>query len=138
MITGRCYCGAITITASEAPSAVVYCHCSDCRRATGAPVAAFAAFDEAVVTFSPNEGQKTTSSSTATRSFCGECGSPLSGRYAYLPGQVYVALGVLDQAHELAPQFHAHDGERLPWLRIEDDLERISATARRRLSSETS
>ena len=45
MITGRCYCGKTTIRASRPPQMVAYCHCQDCRRATGAPVAAFAAFE---------------------------------------------------------------------------------------------
>jgi len=56
-ITGRCYCGATTFHATEQPVAVAYCHCKDCRRVTGAPVAAFAAFDVSAISFSPSAGR---------------------------------------------------------------------------------
>lgn len=133
LITGRCYCGAIEIRAMRAPHVITYCHCSDCRRVTGAPVAAFAAFDESAVTFTPSEGHMVDANPGVTRSFCGKCGSPLAGRYDYLPGMVYVALGVLDQAGDLAPQLHAHDSQRLQWLHIDDELERFPGTARSKL-----
>ena len=134
VITGRCYCGATTVSATQAPQTIAYCHCTDCRRVTGAPVAAFAAFDETAVTFSPEEGRKVEANPGVVRTFCATCGSPLAGRYAYLPGQVYIALGLLDQANDLAPQLHAHDSQRLTWLHIDDDLERFAATSRLRLS----
>ena len=56
------------------------------------------------------------------------------GGYDYLPGQVYIPLGILDQADALAPRRHAHDGRRLPWLHIEDDLERFIGSARAALN----
>lgn len=129
-ITGRCYCGATTISITQAPQTIAYCHCIDCRRVTGAPVAAFAAFDEMAVRVSPDEGQKVVANPGVMRTFCAACGSPLTGRYEYLPGQVYIALGLLDQAGDLVPQLHAHESERLPWLHIVDDLERFAGTAR--------
>ncbi len=133
-ITGRCYCGATTIEASAPPLAIAYCHCGDCRRVTGAPVAAFAAFDAAAVSFTPNEGRSVTANPGVKRSFCPSCGSPLAGHYDYLPGQVYLALGLLDQAAALAPQLHAHEQQRLPWLHIEDGLERFATSSRDRLN----
>lgn len=57
-----------------------YCHCSDCRRWTSAPVAAFAAFDEGEVVFTPNEGSQVSVNPGVTRTFCGSCGSPLTLR----------------------------------------------------------
>lgn len=132
--TGRCYCGMTTVRASQEPLTITYCHCADCRRFTGAPVAAFAAFDEAAVSFAPDDGKTVTVTPGATRSFCPDCGSPITGRYAYLPGQVYVAVGVFEQAERLAPRIHAHDRRRLPWLTIDDGLERCPASARSRLA----
>ncbi|MGH1480076.1 MAG: GFA family protein [Geminicoccales bacterium] len=74
------------IQVEKATDAVAYYHCADCRRVTGAPVAAFAAFDETAVAFTPNEGRKVMASPGVTRIFCETCGSPLTGRYDYLPG----------------------------------------------------
>ena len=132
--TGRCYCGAIEFSSTQLPKMVSYCHCTDCRRATGGPVAAFAAFDENAISFSPDEGRKISANPGVTRSFCATCGSSLTGRYDYLPGQVYISLGIIDQAGDLAPEIHTHDTERLPWLHIDDDLERVATSARSQLN----
>ncbi|WP_074854917.1 GFA family protein [Thioclava dalianensis] len=128
-ITGRCYCGTITFRSSSEPQAVAYCHCDDCRRATGAPVAAFAAFDVDAVTFKPNRGKSVSVNPGVKRYFCDKCGSSLAGAYEYLPNQIFISLGVIDQAGSLSPEVHAHEAERLPWLHIDDDLERPAATA---------
>lgn len=133
-ITGRCYCGGTKIHATELPAAVAYCHCADCRRVTGAPVAAFAAFDSSKVTFSPDEGRVVSINPGVTRTFCEACGSVLAGRYDYLPDKVYIAIGLLDQADMLPPQLHAHEEQKLVWLHIEDDLERHAGSARAQLS----
>lgn len=132
-ITGRCYCGATTLDVTQPPRTVAYCHCTDCRRVTGAPVAAFAAFDETAVTFTPNEGRQVNANPGVVRTSCPVCGSPLTGRYEYLPGQVYIPVGLLDQADTLAPQLHAHASKRLSWLRIDDDLECFATSARSQL-----
>lgn len=68
-----------------------------------------------------------------TRTFCGMCGSPLTGRYDYLPGIVYIGLGLLDQADCLVPTLHSHEGNRLTWLHIDDGLERHAGTATSKL-----
>jgi len=134
VLTGRCYCGATTFIATQAPQTVAYCHCDDCRRATGGPVAAFAAMDEKAVIFSPDEGRKVTVNPGVTRTFCANCGSSLTGRYDYLSGQIYISLGIIDQANDLAPEIHSHASERLIWLHINDDLERVPTTARSKIN----
>jgi len=98
-------------------------------------VAVFAAFDESCVTFVPQIGKEVTANPGVTRRFCGECGSPLSGSYDYLPGQIYVAVGLFDRADELIPDVHAHEGQRISWLHINDDLPRFEASARTALNA---
>ncbi|PLX36608.1 MAG: aldehyde-activating protein [Hyphomicrobiales bacterium] len=134
VITGRCYCGASTVRASAPPTRISYCHCRDCRRFTGAPVAAFAAFAADAVSFSPNDGSVAPGADGVERTFCPQCGSPLAGRFDYLPGQVFVALGVLEQAEELVPEQHSYESHRLSWLHIEDDIERFDTSSRDRLN----
>lgn len=136
VLSGHCYCGAITFTATQQPQTVAYCHCDDCRRATGGPVAAFAAMDEKSLVFVPDEGRKVEANPGATRTFCPSCGSSLTGRYAYLPGQVYVSLGVIDQANDIAPEIHCHDSERFEWLHIDDQLERVSSSGRAKINDD--
>ncbi|MEL6479641.1 MAG: GFA family protein [Pseudomonadota bacterium] len=133
-IRGRCYCGRTWFEASAPPKAVTYCHCSDCRRVTGAPVAAFAAFYEAAIRFTPDEGRVVQAVPEVKRSFCPDCGSPLTGRYDYLPGAVYVAIGLFDDPGAFPPQRHSHADQELCWLRLDDDLNRHAGSARSELN----
>lgn len=132
-ITGRCYCGAISVRATQAPQIVCLCHCVDCRRVSGAPMVAVAAFDASVVTFEPDDGCAVSLVPGAVRNFCGKCGSPLSFRGDYVPDQIYVPIGLLDQAGELTPQVHSYESQRLPWLHIDDDIQRFESSAQTRL-----
>ena len=86
-----------------------------------------------LTTLSPDDGTAVMANPGVRRTFCPACGSPITGRYDYLPGQVYIAIGILDQADDLAPQLHAHEAQRLKWLHIDDDLERFEASSRSRL-----
>ncbi|MEL6451465.1 MAG: GFA family protein [Pseudomonadota bacterium] len=111
------------------PDMVAYCHCGDCRRWTGAPVAAFAAFSPSVLTgLDMNTGRS--HAPGVTRWTCAVCGSPLAAHFDYLQDQIYVPLGIIDQAASLPPVLHSHAGSALPWLHIQDDAPRASGTAR--------
>lgn len=134
-ITGRCYCGKMRFEAQTLPSIVSYCHCLDCRRVSGAPVAAFAAFDHETLQFTPAPGPPVSHHPGVTRWFCKECGSPLAAQFDYLPGQTYVPLGLIDQAAELPPTLHSHAQSQLPWLHISDDLAQLSGSARASLQA---
>ena len=126
-VTGRCYCGAHTMTATGFQTAA-YCHCTDCRRITGAPVAAFAAYER--VDISPDIAPRSFTSGVL-RWACPACGSALAATYDYLPDQTYVPLGVLNTPP--APQMHCHAGNALPWLHMNDGLPRHDASGREAL-----
>ena len=136
-LTGRCYCGACTVQSADAPQIVAYCHCSDCRRVTGAAVAAFAAFDRAGLTLSEAVGDPVEHSPGVLRWFCRACGSPLAAVFPYLPDQIYVPVGVLDQADGLTPSVHCHATSALPWVALHDNLPREVDSARDRLNAAT-
>lgn len=118
------------LRSSGGPDTVAYCHCSDCRRLTGAPVAVFAAFDAEALAFSPPLGAAVSHSPGVERWFCTACGSPLAAKFDYLPGQIYVPVGILDQADDVVPEIHCHHEARLQWLDITDDLPRIAGSGR--------
>lgn len=64
---------------------------------------------------------------------CDACGSPLAAEFSYLEGQVYVPVGILDNAESLKPSLHAHAEHELPWLHLADGLDRVTGSARDRL-----
>ena len=47
--TGQCFCGAVTIRTTGAPTAMGYCHCRSCRSWSGGPVNAFTLWPPAAV-----------------------------------------------------------------------------------------
>ena len=133
-LTGRCYCGAVHLTLPAQPLTVAYCHCADCRRWTGGAVGAIATFDAKDLQTTPDLGVPFSCNPGVERWNCPDCGSPLAARFDYLPGQIYVPLGVLDQAADLPPHIHCHADARLPWLHIKDDLPHAEASGRAALN----
>lgn len=133
--TGRCYCGAVRLRMSSAPQVVAYCHCTDCRRWTGGPVGAFAGFAAGDLMPTPELGPSFSCVTGVHRWSCQTCSSPLAATFDYLTGQIYVPLGILDQAADLKPQIHCHEDARLPWLKITDELPCASGSGREALRS---
>jgi hypothetical protein len=122
--SGGCRCGAIKFEASSEPFYTSYCHCSDCRRATGAPLAAFVGFFAKDVTFSGVEPSKY-GKHPVKRSFCANCGAPIAYSDARLSHQIFLMLGAMDHPERYAPAIHGYVSEQLPFLHLNDDLPRL-------------
>lgn len=116
--TGRCLCGTVRFEALGAPKWVAWCHCESCRRATGAPAAAYAGYPAEAVRFTAALPTLYPSSPGVERGFCACCGSPLSFRSERWPGEIHLHLGCFDDAADLVPQGEAFAEERLPWVRL--------------------
>ena len=123
--TGRCLCGQVRYRATGRPNWRCYCHCESCRRATGVPVTAFASFpiENFALEGEPGSYQ---SSPGVTRTFCAECGTPLTYQAEDLPGEIHLLVGSADhlEAPHLQPQYHVFDNERVSWVDIGADLPR--------------
>jgi hypothetical protein len=120
--TGSCRCGLIGAESTAAPFWASYCHCRDCRRQTGAPVAAFVGFRESDLSW---QGEPSSwRAGGITRSFCRSCGSQIAYRDDRLPGDIYLYLGFMDEPEAYPPRLHAFEQRRLPFLHIADDLPR--------------
>ncbi len=128
MHTGSCRCGAVRFTASAEPHHVSYCHCGDCRRASGAPVSAFVGFMADQVVFT-GKALKMFENGPVTRSFCGVCGSPIAYVDERLPEPIYFMLGAMDAPEQFVPTLHAYVSEQLPYLHMNDGLPRLERTS---------
>ena len=106
-----------------------YCHCTDCRSATGAPVAAFAAVGEGTVT-TTGPVKQIEATPGVQRQFCHICGAPLTASLPYLPGHVCVPVGVMDDPDDLAPNIRSHAASKLSWRHLSYDLPRETGSAR--------
>lgn len=94
--TGRCVCGAVTITAKKASRHVGACHCGTCRRWGGGPLMAIDCGTEVTIA----GGEHVTvydSSAWAERGFCARCGSHLFYRLKQT-GQHMMPAGLFQDA----------------------------------------
>ena len=130
VITGRCYCGEISFSSTRPPITVAFCHCKDCRRWTGSPAPAFAAFAPDAIKANPALGTPVVTNPGVARWNCTKCCSPLAATFDYIPDQIYVPLGLIDQADQLPAEIHCHSQQQLDWLHIEDEAIRGTGTAR--------
>jgi hypothetical protein len=120
---GGCHCGAVRYEVSGEPQHVALCHCSDCRKSSGAPMVAWAAFADAQFKLIEGEPVTFNSSGSAMRSFCGKCGSGLYYRNAqFLPGIVDIQSATLDDPEALPPGAHIQTAERLSWMETAHSL----------------
>ncbi len=120
---GGCLCGAVRWRAEELPVEVTHCHCTTCRRASGAPVVTWATFARAAVTMTgaPAERRATPD---AVRSFCRDCGTPLAFSERARPAMIDLTAGSMDDPEQLRPTGHIWARSALTWLPIDDELPR--------------
>lgn len=123
---GSCLCGDIRFMAHGEPRAVFHCHCSSCRRQTGAVVASFAVFPMSGDRFrwvkaAPSEFH---SSPGVTRSFCPRCGTPLSYQAEKYPDEIHLNIGVFDRPQDFVPNAHYYTAEKIAWFETADEAPR--------------
>jgi len=123
---GQCHCGAIHDELAAEPKDVSLCHCTDCRRSSGAPVVAWAGFAEGDLTVIRGTPKTINSSGAAMRSFCADCGTGLFYRNAeILPDIVEVQVATLDDPEALPPTVHIQTAEQISWMKTAHELPRI-------------
>lgn len=122
---GGCLCGAVRYRATSSPLRGVICHCSMCRRHSGAPAMAFVHFRAEDFTWVKGQPTRYRSSEFAERGFCAACGSTLSMHEAVLADRMLIAVGSLDQPQRVRIDDHVWTQDQIPWLRIDDHLPRF-------------
>ena len=114
---GRCYCAAIEFQVDGAPRDVSICHCRDCQRHAGAPLVAWAGFNEARLRITRGTPKRIALSAEVSREFCGDCGSGLFYRHAtLLPGVVEIQSVLFDDPAALVPTVQLQTAERISWM----------------------
>lgn len=121
--TGGCQCGAVRYALHMPAERTHYCHCRMCQRATGNLFAALAGARRDKLEWTSGEPSFFASSTLARRGFCARCGTPLS--FGYHDSEwIYVTIGSLDDPSKVAPERHFGIESQVPWLHIEDRLQR--------------
>lgn len=123
-LTGRCACGAVRYALLSQPFDAGYCHCRICQLTSGSPAMAFATVpiaDYRVTSGAPAVRQ---SSDFGERSFCPDCGTPLTMRVTHQPETIDFAIPTLDRPDAVAPGFHIWDQSRITWFDAGEHLPR--------------
>jgi hypothetical protein len=125
VLTGGCHCGAVRYEVTADGGEVAdYCHCVQCRKASGAPVTAWVQVAPARFAVTAGAATSFASSAEATRWFCAACGSPLHMTDA-VGKSVGVTLGTLDDLVAISPTVHGWYGARVEWFEVADGLPRF-------------
>ncbi|HEV2650142.1 MAG TPA: GFA family protein [Rhizomicrobium sp.] len=119
---GGCMCGAVRYEVSSEPFAVMDFHCRDCQYASGGSHATVVIIPAAAFKLTQGTPKRYTvkgdSGQTVTRSFCGDCGSPLFSEPQ--SGQIWVVkAGSLDDPSWLQVGGAIYTKSAQPWAHID-------------------
>ena len=120
-------CGGVRYEAEGPLSAMVRCHCVQCRKASGAEFATNGSVraDGFRVVAGAELLREYASSPGQARVFCGRCGSPLFKRSETAPDEIRIRLGTLDSELAQRPRCHLFVSEKPAWSDLDDDLPRF-------------
>lgn len=115
--SGGCHCGAVRYELNGAPMHHALCHCTDCRRTSGAPMVGWTMYPETALTLIQGSPREYASSEHGRRFFCGDCGTGLFYRNAeILPGIVDVQSATYDDPDLIPAQAHVQIADRIGWM----------------------
>jgi hypothetical protein len=122
MLKGGCYCGQIRYEADGRPFDETNCHCSICRRTTGAPFVTWFSVPRSQFRLVRGEPTRFRSTAKGTRSFCPQCGTQLTFEHEDLSGEIDITTCSLDAPDKLPPRDHIHGNSKLSWVKLADRL----------------
>jgi len=120
-IQGGCLCGAVRYEATGQPYNITHCHCTDCRRSSGAAFVTWASLRRTEFRFTRGEA-RVLRWAGRVRSFCAGCGTPLTFMLAPDSEEVDVTVCSFDHPQIVSPTDHTWVDDRLPWIRLDDGL----------------
>lgn len=129
MYKGSCLCGAVKFKISSGIRNIVYCHCSECRKAQGSAFATNGIVDNNNFKIISGEDQLSAYESTPgqTKYFCRHCGSPIMSKNLSRPDQLRVRLGTIESDLAEKPAAHIFVSSKANWDNITDDLPQYDA-----------
>ena len=116
-IAGGCHCGAVRYEVEGEALTHALCHCTDCRRHSGAPMVAWTMYPEAALRVTKGAVRVYVSSEHGRREFCAECGTGLFYRNAeVLPGIVDIQSATYDNPDAVPAQVQIQVADRIGWM----------------------
>jgi hypothetical protein len=123
MVEGGCLCGAIRYRVAGVPLYSCVCHCTTCRRASGAPAVGWVTLERSQLTFLAGEPHRYRSSPEVIRQFCSDCGSALTFETARHPNTIDLTTVSLDDPNVFPPTGEVWLEDRISWQPLNPKLE---------------
>lgn len=112
---GGCLCGAIRFHVTGAPHSSVICHCRTCRKASAAPSVAWLTFDRGNLEVTRGIPRRFASSPGVVRTFCADCGTPLTYASERNPDVIDVTTISFDDDSIFPPTQEEWLSHKLAW-----------------------
>lgn len=125
---GGCLCGAIRYEVRGHALQTSLCHCEDCRKASGAPAAAWTFFPPNALRWSQGRPREVRFAERI-RLFCGDCGSPLQFVDPALPQFTEINTCSLDHPENFPPGDQCWRVDAMPWMGSLDKLPSFDLTS---------
>ncbi len=120
--SGGCLCGAIRYEVIGPLPPACHCHCSMCRKASGAVAMTWISVPRQRFSIIAGTPARYASSEHAERTFCATCGSSLTFFTDVSPEDVDIALGSLDAPEDHPADRHVFVDGTLKWLSLDEHL----------------
>jgi hypothetical protein len=122
MRQGGCFCRFVRYQVGGEISDETLCHCTICRRTSGAPLVAWMTVPLQQFRFTEGQASPFASSDHGTRTFCPRCGTPLTFQSRRSADEIDVTIASLDQPAQVPPRDQTYTAARLPWMETIGDL----------------
>lgn len=114
-LNGHCFCGAVHYRCGALLYPATLCHCESCRRIAGAHAVGWITVAKNSFAYVQGKPARFSSSSGVVRTFCGDCGTPLTYYNRSRPTEIDITLVSLESAVSIAPADHIWMMDALPW-----------------------
>ncbi len=119
---GHCLCGAVRFEIDLPPESCVTCHCESCRRQCSAPMTVYIGVLDDRWRWTGILPKIYQSSPGVERSFCADCGSPISFRSQRMSAVMHFYVASMEDPEHFSPTLHVAIEEKLSWLKLADSL----------------
>ena len=116
-VKGGCFCGSVRYSFEPDDYLSSNCHCSMCRRTSGAPFVSWMAIPLPRFEYTNGEPKRLNSSSHGARYFCPECGTQLVCTLEEYPEYTYITICSLDEPQDFEPKTEIYTDDRLSWVK---------------------
>ena len=114
---GGCFCGSVRYSFESYNYPSANCHCSMCRRTSGAAFLSWMAVPLTAFEYKKGSPKKLISSNQGSRNFCQDCGTPLTCLLDEYPKYIYVTICSLDNPQDFEPSGDLYVEDMLNWIK---------------------